>query len=116
MIHRSVAALLVASLLLVAACQGDERQPIIVSAGRVSVTNLTDTAWTDVEVWLNDYYRAQARDLGAGQRLDVPMDVFIAGYGQRFNPKKGAPYGVQVTAKDANGKPVRLTWGKARWR
>jgi len=113
---RFVPALLLTGLLVVSACGGEEPQPIVVASGRISVTNMTDTAWTDVEVWLNDYYRGQAPALAVGQRLDMPIDRFVAGYGQRFNPKKQSPYGVQVNARGANGKPIRIIWGKARWR
>jgi hypothetical protein len=51
-----------------------------------------------------------------GQRLDVPIGVFIAGWGQRFDPRKQSPFGVEVDAKGSDGKPVRLTWGKGRRR
>lgn len=108
--------LLLGVVAVVVACKGDERQAITVASGRVTVTNLTDTGWTDVEVWLNDHYRAQARELTAGQRLDVPIGVFIAGYGQRFDAKKQTPFGVEVDARGADGKPVRLIWGKGRRR
>jgi hypothetical protein len=115
--HRLVAALMLAGLLLVvAACQGEERHPIVVTSERITVTNMTDTAWSDVEVWLNDHYRVQVRDVAVGQRLDVPIGVFIAGFGQRFDAKKQIPSGVEVDAKGANGTPIRLIWGKGRRR
>jgi hypothetical protein len=114
---RSTAALLVAALVIVvAACSGEERRPIVVARDRISVTNMTDATWTDVDVWLNDHYRAQAHELLPGQRLDVPISVFIAGFGQRFDPKKQIPFGVEVSAKGPDGRPVRLTWGKGRRR
>jgi hypothetical protein len=115
--HRTAAALLAAALLgLLAACSGDEPQPIVVAQDRISVINMTSTTWTDVDVWLNDHYRAQAPRLLPGQRMDVPIGVFIAGWGQRFDRKKQAAFGVEVTAKGSDGKPVRLTWGKGRRR
>ena len=86
--HRLVAACLVTALVgAVAACSGDEPQPIVVTPGRISVVNMTTATWTDVDVWLNDHYRAQAPMLLRGQRLDVPIGVFIAGFGQRFDPE-----------------------------
>jgi hypothetical protein len=42
--------------------------------------------------------------------------VFIAGFGQRFDAKKQVPFGVEVDARGADGKPVRLIWGKGRRR
>jgi hypothetical protein len=98
------------------ACSKEEKHPIIVAQDRVTVINTTDTAWSDVEVWLNDHYRAQASELLAGGRLDVPIRVFIAGFGQQFDPKRQVPFGVEVTARGADGKPVKLVWGKGRRR
>ncbi len=115
--YRLVSALLLSGLLLAAvACKSEERQPLVVARGRVTVINMTDTAWSDVDIWLNDHYRAQAPALAPGQRLDVPIGVFIAGFGQRFDAKKQVPFGLEVDAKGADGKPVRLTWGKGRRR
>jgi hypothetical protein len=115
--YRLSSALLVCVLLaMTLACTAEEKHPIVVQVDRVTVINLTDTAWSDVEVWLNDHYRAQASSLLAGQRLDVPIGVFIAGFGQRFDPKKQSPFGIEVVAKGADGKPVRLIWGQGRRR
>jgi hypothetical protein len=117
MVHRLGHAVLLAGLLIVvAACKGDERREITVASDRITVVNMTDTAWSDVDVWLNDHYRAQARELAVGQRLEVPIDVFIAGFGQRFDKKKQIPFRVEVDATGANGKPVRVIWGKGRRR
>jgi hypothetical protein len=115
--HRLLPAVLLTGLLLFApACKGDERNPIQVGPERITVINLTDTAWREVEVWLNDHYRVQARELAAGQRLEVPIGVFVAGFGQRFDPKKQIPSGVEVDATGTDGRPVKLVWGKGRRR
>jgi hypothetical protein len=114
--RRSVALPLATALALaaLAACSKDERQAIVVQKDRISVFNLTDAAWTDVDVWLNDHYRVQAAGLVPGQRLDIPIGVFIAGYGQRFDNRRQAPFGVEVDARRADGRPVRITWGRGR--
>jgi hypothetical protein len=115
--HRLLQVVLLMGLVAgLAACSDDEKHPILVESGRISVINTTDTPWTDVEVWLNDHYRVQADRLAVGQRLDIPIGVFIAGFGQRFDPKKQSPFGVEVSAKGADGKPVVLRWGKGRRR
>jgi hypothetical protein len=93
-----------------------EKQSIIVQGDRITVINTTDVGWSDVEVWLNDHYRGQERELARGQRLDMPIRRFVAGFGQTFDPAKQAPYGIEVTAKAANGEAVRLSWGKGRRR
>mgnify|MGYP002392420888 CR=1 FL=1 len=71
---------------------------------------------TDVEVWLNDHYRVQQRDLAPGGRLEIPLGVFVAAFGQNFDPKKQVPFGIEVTAVAADGKPVKIVWGKGRRR
>jgi hypothetical protein len=115
--RQSAAAFVVAALVVVlVACSRDEPQPIVVVQDRISVINMTSVTWTGVDVWVNDFYRAQAPQLLPGQRLDVPLGVFVAGLGQRFDRKKQSPVGVEVTAKGSDGKPVLLTWGRGRRR
>ena len=97
-------------------CSDVEKQSIIVQGDRITVINVTDTAWTDVDVWLNDHYRGQAPRLAAGQRLDMPVRLFVAGFGQTFDPATQSPFSVGVTARGADGSPVMLTWGKSRRR
>ena len=108
--------LVVGAALLSRYCRRDQRQAILVEEGRVVVTNLTGTRWSKVEIWLNDYYRAQAEALAPDQRLEVPLNVFIAGYGQRFEPQRQQPAGIEVTARGEKGEPIILTWGSGRRR
>ncbi|HEY3382386.1 MAG TPA: hypothetical protein VGK32_11500 [Vicinamibacterales bacterium] len=110
------AALALLVVTMVVACRGEEPESIVVAADRVTVFNRTAGRWTEVDVWLNDHYRVQVRELAAGQRLDVPITVFVAGFGQRFDTKRQSAFGVEVTARDGAGTPVRLTWGKGRRR
>jgi len=115
--RRPLAGVLVAGIVAVLiGCQSEEPQPIRVGTDKVTVINLTDKTWRNVDVWLNDHYRAQARELLPGQRLDIPMGVFIAYGGQYFNIKKQVPSGIAVEAVTADGKPVAITWGKGRRR
>lgn len=97
-------------------CRRDEREAIRVGEGRVVVTNLTGTRWTHVDVWLNEYYRAQTQTLAPDQRLEVPLKVFVNGYGQRFQPHLQQASGVELTARGENGEQIRLTWGTGRRR
>lgn len=97
-------------------CSDVERQAIIVSPTQVTVANLTEVGWSNVEVWLNDQYRGQASSLAPGQRLEMPARGFVAGWGQYFDPVRQAPYGIDVTAKGADGRQIHLTWGKGRRR
>ena len=112
----AVLALVVAGTLFARFCRNDDRRAIRVEENRVVVTNLTGTAWSDVTIWLNHYYRAQAPALAPDQRLEVPLHVFVAGRGQRFEPQRAAPVGIEVTARGADGSSVTLTWGEGKRR
>jgi hypothetical protein len=94
----------------------DRREAVRVEENRVVVTNLGESDWSDVEVWLNDWYRAQTPRVTAGQRLDVPFKAFTAGYGRAYDPARQPPFGVEVTARGSDGREVRLSWGRGRRR
>ncbi len=100
---------------LVTGC-AERRPAIVMQATTVSVENQTGERWTDVEVWMNDHYRVTARALEPGGRLVVPLDAFVAGFGQRFDRRRQAVFGIEVTARAASGRDVRLVWGKGRRR
>jgi hypothetical protein len=91
-------------------CGEDGRRAVRVEEGRVIVTNLSDQAWSEIDVWLNRWYRAQAPALSPGQRLEIPLRVFVAGPGRNFDPAASAAVSIQVTAKSVDGSDVRLTW------
>ena len=110
---RSVAAALLLGLV---GCSGDPRRDILVESNRVVVTNLSTARWSNLEVWVNDHYRAVASELQPDQRLDVPLATLVAGFGQRYDPRRQSVYGVEVTASGSDGRPVRLVWGKGRRR
>jgi hypothetical protein len=92
-------------------CQKDERPPISVSGSVVTVHNLTSTEWKSVEVWLNYHYRVTKPSMLPNERLGIPLDVFVAGYGQRFDVKRAAVKTIQVVAKTASGEPVDVMFG-----
>jgi hypothetical protein len=102
--------------LVAAASCSKPAEPIHVSANQLTVDNRTRSDWSDVEVWVNDHYRVTLPRLLAGQRFVVPLDTFVAGFGQRFNYRKQVVQGVEVTAKSADGQAVKLVWGRGRRR
>ncbi len=108
--------LAVAALLLVAACRSEPPEPIHVDRNQMTVDNRTSSDWEDVEIWLNDHYRVQAPRIEANQRLTIPMDAFVAGFGQRFDVKRQVVKGVELTARAADGSRVRIVWGRGRRR
>jgi hypothetical protein len=94
----------------------EERPAILVQDTSISVENQGREAWSNLEIWLNDHYRVTARTLEPGGRLIVPLDAFVAGYGQRFDRRRQTPFGIEVTAREASGREARLVWGKGRRR
>ncbi|MDO8835833.1 MAG: hypothetical protein Q7V01_09560 [Vicinamibacterales bacterium] len=108
-----LAGLLVAVLLL-SSCSGQEPEPVFVEGRVLTVQNLTGEDWLAVEIWLNHHYRVTRAAMPAGERFSVPLDTFVAGFGQRFNPNRQAVQGIEVTATTTGGKPVRLVWGEGR--
>jgi hypothetical protein len=105
----------VALVLCAAACRAP-LEPIVVHAGRIVVTNTSAEPWHDVEVWVNDHYRAMAGMLAPHGVLDAPLSNFVAGFGQRFDTSRQPVKGVEVTARTAAGTEVRLVWGEGRRR
>lgn len=81
----------------------------------VTVLNDSREEWRSVEIWVNHHYRVTREAMEPGERFVVPLETFVAGFGQRF-PRAQAVTGVEVTATDASGDPVRIIWGEGRRR
>ena len=92
----------------------EQPRRIQVRATDIVVQNQTPLAWSDIEVWVNDHYRGVTSSLSPGQVLNVPLDNLVAAYGQRFDVRRQAVYGVLVTARASDGSTVRVTWGTVR--
>ena len=109
------AALLAAAVIGLAGC-GEDRPAITLQEHQITIENRTGDRWTDIEIWLNDHYRVTARELLPGGRLNVPLDTFVAGFGQRYDRRRQSPFGIEVTARTDRGKEIRIEWGKGRRR
>lgn len=94
-----------------AACRNKELRPIVFANNTITVHNQTREEWLAVEVWLNYHYRVTAPALLPGERQIIPLDVFVAGFGQRFNIKRTGVQTIQVKAKTKSGAPVDLMFG-----
>ena len=64
----------------------------------MTVTNTSHDVWLNVEIWLNDHYRVTKSRMPPGERLGIPLDAFVAGFGQRFNAARQVVQGIEVTA------------------
>jgi len=103
-------ALAAAVALLTVACHPADA-PIAVDGQAIHIRNLTRSDWTDVRIWVNEYYAGTARAIPAGGFVREPASRFVAGQGQRFDIRRTPVTSVVVLATDDQGKPVRIVWG-----
>lgn len=104
---RAAAAL---GLVLLAAACDDRRDPIILEEGVITIENQTGSEWTNVRVVVNDYFGGSAPSLAPGQRMNAVLSNMQTGFGQRYDRGRMSVYKIEVTATDADGEPVKLTW------
>jgi hypothetical protein len=97
-------AALVASL----ACHEVPKEPITLDGNFVTVDNRTTQEWRNVEVWLNQYYRATAPSVPAGSRYQAPLSVFVDSYARRFDFHRMQIRDVRVIAVQADGTPLHI--------
>ncbi len=107
---------LICLAVLASACKGEAPAPITFSGTQLAVENQTADDWQNVEIWVNDHYRVTKSTMPAGERFGVPLNAFVAGFGQRFDPRRQVVQGVEVTATTKAGAPVRIVWGRGRRR
>jgi hypothetical protein len=109
MLRHASPGLAVLALLVAAGCSPPPH-PIAINDGTVTVDNRTDHEWRSVLITVNDHFRGGAPRLAAGSRLTAPLSQFQTGLGQRFSLSRQTVTKIEVTATDATGQPVRLTW------
>ena len=95
-------------LVLCSACSSPEVDPIQLDGVRLTIDNTTDQDWTDVEIWINRYFRMKVPKILKGQRLQTRLDLFVSGYGQRFEFERLQITDLRLTAKAADGTPIEL--------
>jgi hypothetical protein len=108
---RVIAALAVTAAVILSACSAP-RDPIVINEGVLTLENRTDREWRDVVVTVNHHYRGGTPSLAAGGRLTAPLRDFKTGFGQPYDRGRMSVFYVVVTAKEPDGKDVRLEWGK----
>jgi hypothetical protein len=81
----------------------------------ITVFNDSNREWRSVEVWVNNHYRGTKDAMAPGERLVMPLDRFVAAYGQTF-PRQQQVTGIELTATDSSGAPVKIDWGEGRRR
>ena len=106
---------LAVALALVACACAPRPERLTIEGGVIRVFNDSGEAWNGVEIWVNDHYRVTRETIAAGERFVVPLESFVAGFGQRFRRDQRVT-GIEVTATDQSGDAVRIVWGEGRRR
>ncbi len=89
-------------------CAKPPEDPLKLERNLLTVSNQSSKDWSNVEIWLNTYYRVTAASVPAGGRFQVPLDTFVAGFGQRFDFRRAQIKDLRLTAKLPDGSPFEL--------
>ena len=93
----------------IAGChQKPPAEPLKLEGNLLTVENRTKQDWNHVDIWLNRVYRVQAKSIPAGGRLEAPLNVFVAGFGQKFDFKRQQINDLRLTATLPDGAPLEL--------
>jgi hypothetical protein len=95
-------------VVLGAACSGRPPDPIQLQQNLLTVSNQSRQDWSDVEIWLNTYFRVAVPSIPAGSRFQTTLDTFVTGFGQRFNFKRMQVKDLRLTAKLPDGRPIEI--------
>ena len=99
----------VALAIAAAACSNPAPvEPLKLDGGMLTVDNRSSNDWTSVEIWLNRNHSVRIASIPAGGRLQVPLDAFVAGFGQRFNYKRTQITDLRLKAKLPDGTPLEV--------
>ena len=97
-----------AAALVLTACSPPPIEPLKLDGNMLTVDNRSDVEWKNVEIWLNTYYRVKTDSIPAKGRFQAPLDVFVAGFGQRFEFRRMQVKDLRLNATSADGKPVEI--------
>jgi hypothetical protein len=103
---------LAVALVVAALACSEGRDPIVVKDGMLVVENQTTRDWRNVRVTVNHHFSGGVAQLPAGGLMNAPLRDFQTGFGQRFDRSRMTVFRVEVSATDANGEPVSITWGE----
>ena len=87
---------------------------ITVDGGAILVRNQTAENWTNVRIWVNDYYSGLASEIRAGGFVREPITRFVAAQRQTLKPTT-AITSVVALGTTQSGAPLRIVWGKPFW-
>jgi len=91
-----------------AGCNRISEDPLKLEGNLLTVSNRSSSDWSNVEIWLNTYFRITTASVPAGGRFQAPLDAFVAGFGQRFDFHRTQIRDLKLTAKLPDGKPLEI--------
>jgi hypothetical protein len=89
-------------------CSKSPPEPLVLDGNMLTVDNRSSQDWADVQIYLNTYYRVTVSKIQAGSRFQAPLDVFVAGFGQRFDFHRMQIRTLRLSAKLPDGQPLEL--------
>jgi hypothetical protein len=98
----------VLAVALAAGCSRPASPPIQVQRNLLTVDNQTSRDWLDVEIWINQQYRITVPKIAARSRFTTTLDVFVAGFGQRFDRRRQRIEDLRLKAREPDGTPVEV--------
>ena len=107
---RTLSRIAAAALVIAAAAcrQPAPIDPLQLDGNLLTVNNRSTRDWTDVEITLNLNHGVRVASIPAGARMQVPLDAFVAGFGQRFDYKRTQITDLRLKAKLPDGTPLQL--------
>ena len=109
--HATLLSCIAAAALVVAAAGCGKPaavEPLQLDGNRLTVNNRSPRDWTNVEIWLNRNHSVRMTSIAAGGRVQVPLDAFVAGFGQRFNYRRTQITDLRLKATLPDGSPLEL--------
>ena len=98
----------IAAFTVIAGCSQPPQEPLQLEGNLLTVDNRSTQDWNGVEIWLNTFYRVTTSSIPAGGRFQVPLDAFVAGFGQRFDFRRAQIRDLRLVAKQSDGRPLEL--------
>ena len=91
-----------------AGCSKPPIEPLRLDGNMLTVDNRSSRDWTSVEIRLNKNHSLRMASIPAGGRAQVPLDAFVAGFGQRFDFHRTQITDLRLTAKLPDGTTLEL--------
>jgi hypothetical protein len=100
--------LIAAVALAASSCSRPTPEVMRLDGGVITVYNRTDEDWDDVAIWLNRQFRITTPRIAAQSHFQAPLNLFVEGYGRRFEYSRMKIADLRLHAKRPGGEPLEL--------